>query len=195
MLASFLLHRCNKMVNSVPQSTNKNCIWPVRNDYIQNMVSIISKSELYLVSAVRVVLGFQLWVCVSVEPMWVWWFGSNVYQMTMKRLLWLNNPEEILWLGSNLLSHEPQVDSQMAASVQNSLSLQETSVDWVLYCVSPPQAANMNKVFCTSQDVFFSLGSPNYTFCQKKYCLCYLLCLLLQHWSALICWASCWVTA
>lgn len=137
MLASFLLHRCNKMVNSVPQSTNKNCIWPVRNDYIQNMVSIISKSELYLVSAVRVVLGFQLWVCVSVEPMWVWWFGSNVYQMTMKRLLWLNNPEEILWLGSNLLSHEPQVDSQMAASVQNSLSLQETSVDWVLYCVSP----------------------------------------------------------
>lgn len=179
MLASFLLHRCNKMVNSVPQSTNKNCIWPVRNDYIQNMVSIISKSELYLVSAVRVVLGFQLWVCVSVEPMWVWWFGSNVYQMTMKRLLWLNNPEEILWLGSNLLSHEPQVDSQMAASVQNSLSLQETSVDWVLYCVSPPQAAVHQQTwikFSALVKMFFSVLALQITHFVKKKSTVYVTC-------------------
>ena len=46
--------------------------------------------------------------------------------MTTQRLPKLNNPEVILWLGSNLLSREPQVDSQIAASVQNSFSLQET---------------------------------------------------------------------
>lgn len=53
------------------------------------------------------------------------WDGliSNVCQMTMQRLHVLNNPEEILWLGGNLLSHEPQVNSQMASCVRHSFEV------------------------------------------------------------------------
>lgn len=59
--------------------------------------------------------------------------------MTVEKLLWLNNPEEILWLGSNLLSHEQQVDSQITASVQNSLSLQEIRLGWIFCWGLHPQ--------------------------------------------------------
>lgn len=71
--------------------------------------------------------GSQLWACVGVEPMWFWLLASNLYQMTMQGLPQFNNTEEILWFGSNLLSHGPQIDSQMTASVKISLTLTRVS--------------------------------------------------------------------
>lgn len=57
------------------------------NDLSQNIVyKLRSKSELGLVKAVRIGLGFQLRVCDNLEPMWFWWFGSNVYQMTTQQI-------------------------------------------------------------------------------------------------------------
>lgn len=153
-------------------------------DCIQNMVSELrSKFKLCLLSAVRVVLGFQLWVCVSVEPMWFWWYGSNVYQMTMQRLPLLNNSEGILWLGSNLLSRGPQVDSQMTASVQNVLCLQ-AGFCGMFFC---SEYFKQKVLMLTTKRENIFLHQCFLLTLQEKQCLCDLRGLLKQHWSALIC--------
>lgn len=123
MLTSYLLHM------QVPHPSEPFTSTTDWTEFVQRGMTFFKtrSTSQDLISTVprQVVLGFPaFWVCVNVEPMWFWWFGSNVYQMTTQRLPKLNNPEVILWLGSNLLSREPQVDSQIAASVQN--SLQET---------------------------------------------------------------------
>lgn len=53
--------------------------------------------------------------------------------MTVQRLPRLNSPKQILWLGCNLLSRELQTNSQIAASVQNTLSVQETNLSSAFY--------------------------------------------------------------